>query len=149
MAISSSPDTDPYEPQPGGCCSLLPFHNRGIVELPITLPQDHTLFVILQHADAGLWLRKAGHIRDRGGMVLVVTHPDYAHDQRLANGYQTLLDTFAADATAWRALPREVAALWRQRGRLRINYDAACELLDRRSGSIQPFSDGRRVRRPR
>ena len=112
---SSYTDTDPYEPQPGGCCSFLPYFNHGTVELPITLPQDHTLFTILQHADAGLWLRKAGHIRDRGGMVLVLTHPDYAHDQRLADGYRALLGTFADDGTAWRALPREVAAWWRGR----------------------------------
>ena len=45
---SSSTDTDPYEPQPGGCCSFLPFFNDGLVELPITLPQDHTLFTILR-----------------------------------------------------------------------------------------------------
>jgi hypothetical protein len=112
---SSYTDTDPYEPQPGGCCTYLPYFNRGTVELPITLPQDQTLFTILRHADAGLWLRKAGHIRDRGGMVLVLTHPDYAHDQRLADGYQRLLETFAADGTAWHALPREVAAWWRGR----------------------------------
>jgi len=112
---SSYPDTDPYEPQPGGCCTFLPYFNHGTVELPITLPQDHTLFTILQHADAGLWLRKAGHIRDRGGMVLVLTHPDYAHDQRLADGYRALLGTFADDSTAWHALPREVAAWWRGR----------------------------------
>jgi hypothetical protein len=112
---SSYTDTDPYEPQPGGCCTYLPYLNRGTVELPITLPQDHTLFTILRHADASLWLRKAGHIRDRGGMVLVLTHPDYAHDQRLADGYKKLLDTFADDGTAWCALPREVAAWWRGR----------------------------------
>jgi hypothetical protein len=112
---SSYTDTDPYEPQPGGCCSFLPYFNHGMVELPITLPQDHTLFTILQHADAGLWLQKARHIRDRGGMVLVLTHPDYARDQRLAKGYETLLDTFADDGSAWRALPREVAAWWRRR----------------------------------
>ena len=47
---SSYPDTDPFEPQGGGCCSLLPFFNEGLVELPITLPQDHTLFVILQNS---------------------------------------------------------------------------------------------------
>ena len=112
---SSYADTDPYEPQPGGCCTFLPYFNRGTVELPITLPQDHTLFTILQHADAELWLRKAEHIRDRAGMVLVLTHPDYARDKRLADGYQKLLDTFADDRTAWHALPREVAAWWRDR----------------------------------
>jgi hypothetical protein len=112
---SSYPDTDPYEPQPGGCCSFLPYFNRETVELPITLPQDHTLFTILQHPDGDVWLRKATHIRDRGGMALVLTHPDYAHDQRLADGYRLLLDTFAGDGTVWHALPREVAAWWRRR----------------------------------
>lgn len=112
---SSYTDTDPYEPQPGGCCTYLPYVNHGTVELPITLPQDHTLFAILRHRDAGLWLRKAEHIRDRGGMALVLTHPDYARDKRLADGYETLLDAFAGDATAWRALPRDVAAWWRGR----------------------------------
>lgn len=112
---SSYTDTDPYEPQPGGCCTFFPYFNRDTVELPITLPQDHTLFTILQQVDAALWLRKAEHIRDRGGMVLALTHPDYAHDQRQAEGYQTLLDAFAGDESAWRALPREVAAWWRRR----------------------------------
>jgi len=112
---SSYSDTDPYEPQPGGCCSFLPYFNRDTVELPITLPQDHTLFTILQHADGSLWLRKAAHIRDRGGMVLVLTHPDYARDDRLAQGYESLLDAYAGDDTVWQALPKEVAAWWRKR----------------------------------
>jgi hypothetical protein len=121
---SSYSDTDPYEPQAGGCCTVLPYFNRTMVELPITLAQDHTLFTILQHPDADLWLRKARHIRDRGGMVLVLTHPDYAHDQRLADGYRTLLDEFAGDDTVWHALPREAAAWWRRRAASTIRPDA-------------------------
>ena len=50
---SSYSDTDPYEPQPGGCCTYLPYFNRDMVELPITMPQDHTLFAILQQPDGG------------------------------------------------------------------------------------------------
>ena len=120
---SSYSDTDPYEPQPGGCCTFLPYFNHQMVELPITMPQDHTLFTILQRPDADLWLRKAGHIRDRGGMVLVLTHPDYAHDQRLADGYRLLLDTFAGDSQVWHALPREVEAWWRRRAASTIRAD--------------------------
>jgi hypothetical protein len=127
---SSYTDTDPYEPQPGGCCTFLPYFNRGTVELPITLPQDHTLLTILQHPDVGLWLEKAGHIRDRGGMVLVLSHPDYARDQRLAGGYQTLLDKFADDGTVWHALPREVAAWWRSRAASTIRGDGAGWSID-------------------
>ena len=120
---SSYSDTDPYEPQAGGCCTFLPYFNRGMVELPITLAQDHTLFSILQHPDADLWWRKARHVRDRGGMVLVLTHPDYAHDPRLADGYRKLLDSFAGDDTVWHALPREVAAWWRKRAASTICAD--------------------------
>jgi len=120
---SSYSDTDPYEPQAGGCCTYLPYLNRGLVELPITLAQDHTLFSILQQPDADLWWRKARHVRDRGGMVLVLTHPDYAHDPRLADGYGMLLDSFAHDDSVWHALPREVAAWWRRRAASTICAD--------------------------
>ena len=34
---TSYSDTDPYEPQAGGCCSFLPYFNQDMVELPITL----------------------------------------------------------------------------------------------------------------
>jgi hypothetical protein len=114
-------DTAPYEPRPGGSCTYLPYFigNPGgpadPVELPITLPMDHTLFQILQHDDATVWLEKAARLRDRGGMVLVLTHPDYADDPRVTTGYRTLLDAHRDDPTAWRALPREVAAWWRRR----------------------------------
>jgi hypothetical protein len=112
---TSYPDTDPYEPQPGGCCTYLPFFNQHMVELPITLPQDHTLFEILEHADGALWVSKASDIRARGGMVLVLAHPDYARNQRMALAWEQLLDEFADDDTVWQALPREVASWWRRR----------------------------------
>lgn len=112
---SSYTDTDPYEPQPGGCCTYLPYFNQQMVELPITLPQDHTLFTILQHLDGQTWIDKANHLRDRHGMVLILTHPDYARDERLTSSYRNLLKTFQEDDTVWHALPKEVAAWWRQR----------------------------------
>lgn len=112
---SSYSDTDPYEPQPGGCCSYLPFFNEDMVELPITLPQDHTVFAILGSVDAELWISKAQFLRERQAMVLALTHPDYAHDPRVTNGYRSLLESFQGDQAGWHALPRDVAAWWRQR----------------------------------
>jgi peptidoglycan/xylan/chitin deacetylase (PgdA/CDA1 family) len=117
---SSYSDTDPYEPQPGGCCTYLPYFNEGLVELPITMAQDHTLFAILQHPEANVWLRKAHLLRERRGMVLVLTHPDYTDDLRVVDGYRKLLDEFQGDETVWHALPREVAVWWRQRAASRI-----------------------------
>ena len=117
---SSYSDTDPYEPQPGGCCTYLPYFNQSMVELPITMAQDHTLFAILQSPEASMWLRKAHLVRERNGMVLVLTHPDYAHDRRIVDGYRQLLDEFAGDDTVWHALPRDVATWWRDRAASRI-----------------------------
>ncbi len=112
---SSYPDTDRYEPQPGGCCTMLPFFNAGMVELPITLPQDHTLFALLGCRDGKLWHEKLRHIRDRGGMALVLTHPDYASNPALADAYRELISSVHRDPTLWHALPRDVAEWWRQR----------------------------------
>jgi peptidoglycan/xylan/chitin deacetylase (PgdA/CDA1 family) len=112
---SSYSDTDPYEPQSGGCCTYLPFFNQSMIELPITLPQDHTLFCILPDGGADVWIRKAQFLRERYGMALVLTHPDYARDPRVADGYRDLLEAFHGDDTAWPALPREVARWWRER----------------------------------
>ena len=119
---SSYTDTDPYEPQPGGCCSYLPYFNKSLVELPITMPQDHTVFSILQHRDAELWLRKARLLRERNAMVLVLTHPDYARD-RVAEAYRSLLEAFHGDSTVWHALPREVAEWWRARASSHLRRD--------------------------
>jgi hypothetical protein len=117
---SSYPDTDPFEPVSGGCCTWLPFFNEDLVELPITLPQDHTLFVILQHRDGDAWFSKADALRERGGMALLITHPDYLLDEKLIDAYRRFLERFGDDETAWRALPREVSSWWRRRAASRL-----------------------------
>jgi hypothetical protein len=120
---SSYPDTDPFEPQDGGCCTWLPFFNGGIVELPLTLAQDHTLFVILRHEDETAWVEKAEFLRERGGMALIDTHPDYLIDPRILRAYACFLERFASDDGAWRALPHEVSAWWRRRAATSLKRD--------------------------
>ena len=115
---SSYPDTDPFEPQAGGCCSWLPFFNGEIVELPLTMPQDHTLFVILRQVDEHAWVTKAELLRDRGGMALIDTHPDYLVDDRILKAYAGFLERFVQDGSAWKALPCEVSSWWRLRAEL-------------------------------
>lgn len=112
---SSYPDTDPFEPQSGGCCSLLPYFNGDLVELPITMPQDHTLFEILRSPNEQLWLSKARHVRAADGMALVITHPDYMIDPARLEAYDRYLAAFEDDETAWKALPIEVNRWWRRR----------------------------------
>jgi hypothetical protein len=127
---SSYSDTAPFEPQPGGCCSVLPFMIDDLVELPITLPQDHTLFELLGHRDGTVWVEKTRFLRDRGAMALMLTHPDYIDNPRLVAAYTEFLDEFADDDTAWRALPQEVSSWWRRRHAtdLRLGEDGGWHL---------------------
>jgi len=117
---SSYPDTDPFEPQSGGCCTWLPFFNQEMVELPMTMAQDHTMFVILRHKDETAWVEKAEFLRGRGGMALIDTHPDYLIEERIMGAYARLLERYADDASAWKPLPHEVSAWWRRRAASRI-----------------------------
>jgi hypothetical protein len=108
-------DTAPYEPQPGGCCSWLPFFIGSLVEIPITLPQDHTMFVVLDEGDGAMWHDKSDVIRERGGMAHMLTHPDYLAEPPRLDAYREFLLRYRDDRTAWKALPRDVSDWWRRR----------------------------------
>ncbi|HVL31155.1 MAG TPA: hypothetical protein VM299_02905 [Solirubrobacteraceae bacterium] len=117
---SSFPDSDPFEPQPGGCCSIMPFFFGDVVELPITLTQDHTLWQILRSPGIELWREKTGWLRARHGLVNVIVHPDYVVEQRYLDRYEAFLEHLAGLDDGWHALPRDVARWWRERATLRI-----------------------------
>lgn len=80
---ASTFDTDPFEPQPDGMQTIFPFYVQrnevqgGYVELPYTLPQDFTVFVLMQETGIDIWKNKLNWIAERGGMALLIVHPDY------------------------------------------------------------------------
>jgi peptidoglycan/xylan/chitin deacetylase (PgdA/CDA1 family) len=115
---SSFPDTHPFDAQPGGCCSILPYFLGDVVELPITLPQDHTLFELLGEPDISLWRQKATWIAEHGGLVTVLVHPDYALSDERLHHYDELLAFLGELEGGWHALPRDVARWWRRRAAL-------------------------------
>ena len=118
-------DTDPFEPQSDGARTIFPFRvperdsRPGYIELPYTLPQDHTLFVVLGEKSIRIWKEKLAWVADHGGMVLLDTHPDYMHfgpgarqyDEYPVGLYRELLEHVESryGGTYWHALPREVA----------------------------------------
>ncbi len=105
-------DTDPYEPQRGGCCHVFPFRLGRLIELPYTLPQDHTLFEVLRINPLHVWLHKARWVRSVGGMVLMITHPDYLDSEERRMAYRQFLEEISRWGDAWHALPMEVARWW-------------------------------------
>jgi hypothetical protein len=120
------PNSDPYEPQPGGCCSVWPFFIGMVVELPYTLPQDHTLLTLLRHRSPALWLEQAAAIEREFGLVQCVSHPDpgYLGDQDKRAIYAEFLHGLNERPKLWRALPREVASWWRRRAGADIADDS-------------------------
>ena len=120
---SSWSDVARYEPQPGGTCSWLPFFIGDVVELPITLAMDHTLFELQRLSSPEPWITKSAFLREVGGMALLVTHPDYLVDADRLDAYEGFLSATATDSTAWWALPREVAAWWRRRAQSTLVRD--------------------------
>lgn len=112
---SSFPDTDPFEPLGGGCCSILPFFLGEMVELPITLVQDHTLWEILRRDTIDLWTEKSDWIAANSGLINLIVHPDYLDRPERLRMYEEFLIYLKEMDGGWNALPREVADWWRLR----------------------------------
>ena len=133
---ASTFDTDPFEPQPDGAHTIFPFwvaapgngnqsdpygsRREGYVELPYTLPQDSTVFIHLGHRSIDLWKRKLEWIASKGGMALVIVHPDYTSfdNHTVDKGefpvalYREFLSFVKEEYASqyWHALPRDVAS---------------------------------------
>jgi len=127
---SSFPDTDPYEPQPGGCCSVWPYFIGSMVELPMTLPQDHTLFEILNRRDIGIWIEKVEWIAKQGGLVVINVHPDYMLDDRRLALFEELLHFMKTQAGMWHVPPREISRWWRDRNATTLRPDGVSLAID-------------------
>lgn len=114
---TTMPLSEPYEAQPGGVCSSWPFFIGGLLELPYTLPQDHTLFNLMGYRDAAPWIDQMRRVKRSFGLIQCVSHPDtgYLAEGRNEAIYRDFLDALKAEAHVWHALPREVSGWWRAR----------------------------------
>ncbi len=108
-------DVDPFQPMPGGVGGVWPFMVGKLVELPYTLPQDHTLMITLGQPASEVWIRKMALIKKLSGMAMLITHPDYLDSPRRQDEYRRFCEHVAAEEEKWLALPQEIASWWRQR----------------------------------
>ncbi|HWB54805.1 MAG TPA: hypothetical protein VG722_11455, partial [Tepidisphaeraceae bacterium] len=122
----SVPNVSHLDPQQGGCCTVMPFFIGDIIELPVTMIQDYTLFHILEQYTTDIWLEQSRRIREKHGLLSAIVHPDYILDSSARDVYKGLLEHLAGLREAgqtWLALPKQVAEWWRQRSLLRIVPD--------------------------
>jgi peptidoglycan/xylan/chitin deacetylase (PgdA/CDA1 family) len=84
---SSYMDNARFEPQPGGVCAPFPFMlSQRLVELPITLPMDHTLINVLRQDVVPVCEQKVAWIRQQYGLALSLFHPEYNSGSRALSG---------------------------------------------------------------
>lgn len=125
---SSTFDTDPFEPDCKGMGTIFPFlvtenlTGQGYVELPYTLPQDFTLFVLMKEKSIDIWKKKLDWIAEKGGMVLLTTHPDYMNfgngirsmEEYPVKYYTEILEYIKEryEGQYWHVLPKDMAHFW-------------------------------------
>ena len=117
-------DTDPFEPQSDGVGTIFPFWiegkdgRPGYVEMPYTLVQDFTLFILMKEESPAIWIDKLDWIAENGGMALVNVHPDYLNfehksemEQYPVSYYSNFLKYIKENYLGkyWNALPKQVA----------------------------------------
>jgi len=125
---TSTFDTDPFEPQPRGIGTIYPFYmqnkssGNGFVELPYTLPQDFTLFILMKEKTIDIWKKKLDWIVQKQGMALLNTHSDYMGFNESKLGVEEYPVEYYLNflkyikhkynGQYWHALPKEVASFW-------------------------------------
>lgn len=121
LAVSydmSVPNVAHLEPQRGGCCTVFPYFIGNLVELPLTMTQDFSLFHMLRTYSPELWDQQIQIILEQHGLMSFIAHPDYLEGREPLRAYKALLRRFTAlreNHGVWIATPGQVAGWWRDR----------------------------------
>jgi hypothetical protein len=119
----SVPNVAHLEPQRGGCCTVMPYHIGKILELPLTMTQDYSLFHMLQDYSIDLWKTESNLILQRNGLISFIAHPDYLIESRARGVYLELLaylSGWIAKNKVWHSLPGNVNRWWRNRSQMQL-----------------------------
>lgn len=116
---SSVPDTERFSQisPANGCCSVFPFFREGMLEIPLTVPQDACLLKI--HGPERIlevWKEKLDWISRVGGLACINTHTDshFSGNPGMLGVYEKLLK-YMKGKRPWFANPSGVAEWWLKR----------------------------------
>lgn len=119
----SVPNVAHLEPQRGGCCTVMPYFNGRILEIPLTTSQDYTVLQILNESSLDLWKKQIEIILQKNGLVSILAHPDYLIESSSREVYKSLLThlrQFVDKNNLWAALPGELNRWWRARAAMKL-----------------------------
>jgi hypothetical protein len=113
---TSIPTWEPRHPstmRAHGIGTVYPMMLNGIMELPVTLPQDHQMIHVLgikPKETVEIWMHFVNMIREMGGLCVFLIHPDYelALSENLLI-YEEFLNSINGDRDLWTTLPKNIA----------------------------------------
>jgi len=140
---SSMPSWEPLSPtslKPHGIGTVFPLVISGLVEIPVSLPQDHQLIrvggwgvsaAVDQLLEVSMWIKKIG-----GACVLLV-HPDYEFGQQEGREeYLRLLGSFRSDPACDIMTLGEMARWWIYRQDSSIGEDGTVNVRSSDNGDL-------------
>jgi hypothetical protein len=122
----SVPNVAHLEPQRGGCCTVMPYFNGHVLELPLTTAQDYTVFHVLGRYDTALWQQQIDAILAENGLLSFIAHPDYLLEDRAWGVYRELLqllERLRHERQLWTAAPADIDTWWRERQEMTLVQD--------------------------
>jgi hypothetical protein len=99
--------------------------HRRDPELPLTTPGLLTAHILNDYS-ISLWTQQIEAIRERNGLITLLTHPDYLAGSGALPVYTALLaylQRLRVQSKIWTALPSEVNRWWRSRRQMSIVPD--------------------------
>ena len=122
----SVPNVAKYDPQRGGCCTVMPYFLGDVLELPVTMCQDYTLFNIIGIYSIDLWTEQIEIIMNNFGLISCIIHPDYIFGKKEMLVYEQLLSYMSKlrdERGIWVTTPTKVNRWWRAREQMSLTLD--------------------------
>ncbi len=134
----------PTSLKPHGVGTVFPFYVNGVLEIPVSLPQDHQLLRVegLKPPQAVERLLKLSRwIRGIGGPCVLLVHPDYEFGRPENEAeYQRLLETFLEDDECELMTLGEMSEWWTRRRSVSIDTSDGYVSI-RSQGNTVPSDD--------
>jgi peptidoglycan/xylan/chitin deacetylase (PgdA/CDA1 family) len=112
-----------YRPMNADDCQTLPAVNGGLIEIPVSIPDDDMLIERLgiknSHRLTNIWNRMLSEIRKKGELFVLQVHPERFFEFRMA--VERLIHKAAGDGDVWFTSLEELTDWWREREEFRFD----------------------------